>query len=143
MALRCAPPACRNPEKERNEEKNSCHAMVFRAGDWPAQCHEEGFAMCRTLIVLLLVMGLTAGPCRMAGATSRSPVARAAVVPHNLNEITLEQLDELPGIGPALAERIIAYRDEQGPFTRIEQLNEVKGIGERTLEKLRPYLTLD
>lgn len=99
--------------------------------------------MYRTLVVLLLFLGMIAAPCRIAGAASRPPAARLAVTPLNLNEITLEQLDELPGIGPALAERIIAYREEHGPFARIEQLNEVKGIGERTLEKLRPYLVLE
>jgi competence protein ComEA len=60
----------------------------------------------------------------------------------DLNEATAEQLDELPEIGPALAERIVAYRDQQGPFIRIEQLDEVKGVGPRILEKLRPLVTV-
>lgn len=66
----------------------------------------------------------------------------AAGAPLDLNQATPEQLDELPGIGPALAARIIAYRDEYGPFERIEQLGDVKGLGARTLEKLHPRLVL-
>ena len=51
-------------------------------------------------------------------------------------------LQTLPGIGPALAERIIAYRTEHGPFRTVEELLEVKGIGEATLEKLRQEVTV-
>jgi competence protein ComEA len=96
------------------------------------------------LVLLLLLLGMAAGGGGdRAFAASRDAAAPVAGTPLNLNESTPEQLDELPGIGPALAERIVAYRDANGPFTRIEQLNEVKGIGERTLAKLRPYLTLE
>lgn len=72
----------------------------------------------------------------------RAP-ARPVSAPLNLNEATVEQLDELPGVGPALAERIVVYRDEHGLFERVEQLGEVRGIGPRTLEKLRPLLVLE
>jgi len=100
--------------------------------------------MCRIIVVLLLFLGMFAGLCSgPVCAAKPTYAAHVADMPFNLNEITLEQLDQLPGIGPALAERIVAYRDEHGPFTRIEQLNEVKGIGARTLEKLRPYLILE
>ena len=47
----------------------------------------------------------------------------------------------LPGIGPAKAEAIAAYRTEHGPFRTVDQLMEVSGIGEATLEALRPYIT--
>ncbi|MHB8707420.1 MAG: ComEA family DNA-binding protein [Desulfuromonadales bacterium] len=76
-------------------------------------------------------------------AASDNPSPRAATAPLNLNDATIEQLDELPGVGPAMAGRIVAYRDENGPFKQVEQLDAVKGIGARTLEKLRPHLTLE
>jgi competence protein ComEA len=61
----------------------------------------------------------------------------------NLNEATQEDLEALPAIGPVLAGRIIAYRRQHGPFTRIDDLRQVSGIGPKNLENLRPYLTLD
>ena len=51
------------------------------------------------------------------------------------------ELERLPGIGPALASRIVADREQNGPFHGPEGLLRVRGIGPRTLERIRPYLT--
>ena len=61
----------------------------------------------------------------------------------NVNTADLETLDKLSGIGPALAERIIAYREEHGPFTEVEELLEVSGIGEVVLDGLRDQIVLE
>ncbi|MEZ7905151.1 MAG: helix-hairpin-helix domain-containing protein, partial [Aquiluna sp.] len=52
------------------------------------------------------------------------------------------QLESLPGIGPALAGRILAYRDEIGSFASIEQLLEVTGIGSKLFEEIKGSITL-
>jgi competence protein ComEA len=62
--------------------------------------------------------------------------------PVSINAANAEELDSLPGIGPALAQRIISYRETQGPFTSIDQLGDVPGIGPSKLEQLRPLVTL-
>jgi len=60
----------------------------------------------------------------------------------NINSAGLDELQRLPGIGPAYAQRIVDYRTEHGRFTSVEQLDNVKGIGPKTLEKLRPFVSL-
>jgi len=61
----------------------------------------------------------------------------------NVNTADAEQLQLLPRIGPALAGRIIEFRDTNGPFASVGELVAVKGIGERSLERLEPYVTTD
>ena len=59
-----------------------------------------------------------------------------------LNRVTAEDLDRLPGIGPVMARRIIAYREVHGGFLTLDELKEVKGIKEKTFEKIKGYFTL-
>jgi competence protein ComEA len=60
----------------------------------------------------------------------------------NLNTATAEQLELLPNVGPALAQKIVDYRQQNGPFKSVDELDNVSGIGEKTLEKLRPLVTI-
>jgi len=60
----------------------------------------------------------------------------------NINTAGIGELDKLPGIGPALAERIIQYRNEHGLFQRPEDLKNVSGIGEKTYEKMASMITI-
>ena len=60
----------------------------------------------------------------------------------NINTAKKQNLVKLPKIGPVTAERIIRFRDDYGPFKSIDGLLKVKGIGPKTLEKLKPQITL-
>lgn len=60
----------------------------------------------------------------------------------NINTADAKELQELPGIGPVLAERIIQYRMEHGYFARPEDLKRVSGIGDKTFEKMAPMVTV-
>ena len=86
--------------------------------------------------------------CALAGLTVAQP-AGAAPSPAekteliDINTAGVAQLMSLPGIGEAIAKRIITFREEHGPFRRVEDLMRVKGIGEKSLERLRPLLTVN
>ena len=82
------------------------------------------------LILLCSVVALVAAPER------KKPPAK----PLNLNQATTEQLQQLPGIGPATAKAIVRFREKSGPFRRVEDLLAVRGITRRKLENLRPYV---
>jgi len=61
----------------------------------------------------------------------------------NINTAKEEDLIRLPGIGKVKAGRIIAYREEHGRFKDVDQLIEVKGIGKKTLERIRPLISIE
>ena len=73
---------------------------------------------------------------------SADPRALEAAEKIDLNAADSEALQALPGIGPALAGRIIAYRSAHGPFQSLDELLEVEGIGEETLAQIRPMLRI-
>ena len=60
----------------------------------------------------------------------------------DINAASAAELESLPGIGPALAGRIVAYREEHGAFSTVEELMNVSGIGERTFESLREMVVV-
>jgi competence protein ComEA len=72
-----------------------------------------------------------------AGAAGVGEVAGAKL---HLSTASAEQLDEIDGIGPTLAERIVEYRDAHGGFRSVQELAEVEGIGEKRLATLRDAL---
>lgn len=61
----------------------------------------------------------------------------------NVNSAALSELDLLPGIGPALAQRIIDYREAHGPFADIHDITEVSGIGESIFQNIQDLITTD
>jgi competence protein ComEA len=93
-------------------------------------------ALLCTLLTLLPAVA-TASPTAtllLAGPTLEGQV--------NLNTATAAQLDLLPGVGPATAEKILAYR-ERHPFHRPAQLMRIKGIGKKKFARIRAYLVVE
>ncbi len=84
---------------------------------------------------------------RRGTAPSESPRPRSAPtdVPSDtidLNRATTDELTRLPGVGPALARRIVDLRAAEGPFTQIDELGRVRGMSVRKVEKLRALVTI-
>lgn len=73
-----------------------------------------------------------------SGSSSGGSAGTAGSQPVNLNTATQAQLEELPGVGPVMAGKIIAWRTEHGRFSRIEELQEISGVGPKTYAKLAP-----
>lgn len=82
-------------------------------------------------------------PTNPPGATTTSAARPTAPnTPVNLNTATLDQLDSLPGVGPVLAQRILDFRTQNGPFTTVDQLQEVPGVGPKKFDSLKPHVAL-
>lgn len=73
----------------------------------------------------------------VVGATPTSAAGGSADAGINLNQATASQLEELPGVGPVLAQRIVQWRTANGPFRSVEELGEVSGIGDALLSQIR------
>jgi competence protein ComEA len=76
--------------------------------------------------------GVEPGSSTAAGQTARI----------NINTASVDELDRLPGIGPAIAQRVVEYRAEQGPFRTVDELARVSGISSAMVDELRPEISV-
>ena len=89
------------------------------------------------LSAALAAVALTAQPIVPPAAA-----AAAEAKPVDLNAAGSDELEAIPGIGKSLATRIVTFREKNGAFKSVDDLLKVQGIGEKSLEKLRPYVTV-
>jgi comEA protein len=104
----------------------------------------EGNVMKRYLLMMALLVAVSV-TCLLPISVfaAENPAAISAIETIHLNQATAEELQALPGVGPALSERIVLYRSEHGPFRSVDQLTEVKGVGQVKLAKFKERLTVD
>jgi len=76
----------------------------------------------------------------LAAAPKPAEAQKGPAAPVDLNTATPDALQAIPGIGEVIAERIVKWREANGPFHQVDDLMKVQGIGEKLLEKLRPYV---
>jgi competence protein ComEA len=96
--------------------------------------------------IAALAAAVTLGLAAPAAAEERVAAPRPVKVPAaeskvDVNAASETELATVPGIGASLARRIVAFREQHGPFVDVDGLLKVQGIGEKSLEKLRPDLT--
>jgi competence protein ComEA len=104
--------------------------------------HRRTSTLSLALLVLLALVGLAFGLQRPAHAASGHTIAAVQLQGQlNMNTATEQQWQLLPGIGPATAAKIVAYRQRR-PFRSLPQLMRIKGIGRKTFARIRPYLSL-
>ncbi len=96
------------------------------------------------LSMVCLIVTANAAPQRgTRGANEGARAGAASTTSVNINTAGVEELTSLPGIGPALAKRIVEYRTQHGPFKSVDDLVAVKGLGPKMLEKIRSRLSVD
>ena len=95
--------------------------------------------MRRMIAAVMVALALGAG---VAAAQGSSAAKTTAVEVVNLNTATVGQLETLPGIGPATAQRILEYRTKSGGFKKIEELMNIRGIGEASFLKIKPLVSI-
>ena len=92
--------------------------------------------------MLGIVAALTLFMALAAPAGAAAPSAAAAPDKININTAGVDEFVALPGIGRAYAERIVEYRQKNGPFKKVEELMNVRGVGEKNFLKLKPQITV-
>ena len=88
----------------------------------------------RALLCFSLLLFLSAS----LSANKKKPPAK----PVNINSATSEELQQVPGIGPATAQKILQMRKSYGPFKSVDDLLAIRGLGQKRLDKMRKYLTV-
>ena len=100
------------------------------------------FSRLQLVTALVLVFAL-AGVAPATASPAAAPKAGASETrPVDINTADTAALESVPGIGKSLSQRIIAFREKNGPFQSVDDLLKVQGVGEKSIQKLRPYLTV-
>ncbi len=92
----------------------------------------------RKVLVVVLCMGILLGSVSLVQLSAQTKNKKKV----NINTASLSELQTLPRIGPKVAQRIINYRKEHGPFKRVEDIMKVRGIGERTFLRIKDLITV-
>jgi len=107
----------------------------------PKYSRKEIFVL-SVLIAALVVINAVNFINRRKLDKSLTMVIEEGRAPVSLNSAGSSDLEDLPGIGPALAERIIAFRTECGGYRNLDELKKVKGVGEKLFQKILPFIKL-
>lgn len=107
----------------------------------------KGLRSCTLMMALVLLcciapISIFAQDKQVQGEPSEQ-VQQSTVEKININTATKADLEKLPGIGPTIAERIINYREQNGPFKAIEEIKNVQGIGDKKFEAMKDLISVE
>ena len=91
---------------------------------------------------LILCLGISLAMVPPTAMAQKNSTQLSTSEKVNLNTATVDELQTIPGIGPAMAKRVVEYRTKAGKFTKIEDILNVKGIGEKLFQKMKDRLTV-
>jgi competence protein ComEA len=132
-----APDVYRLPDGARIKD------VIVAAGGFSADADPEAINLAARIAdaqqIKVPRQGEAVAPASAAPADASVPAGGGLI---NLNSATVADLDTLPGIGSAIAQRIVDYRIANGPFKSIDDLRNVKGIGAALFEKIAPLVTI-
>ncbi|PYU92733.1 MAG: hypothetical protein DMG08_12015 [Acidobacteria bacterium] len=124
--------AVRGGEAEGISPFETIHGIAYR-GERKMTLRKKNLAW-----VVLLALGLSLTPAVTLAQKAKPPSTEKV----NLNNATEDQLQTLPGVGPAMAKKIIEYRSKNGKFSKIEDILNVKGIGEKKFQRMKDRLVV-
>ena len=129
--------AVRRPGLYRLAEGKRVADAVARAGGATAKADTAAINLAAPLADGIQVLVPSRVVVAAGSAAAGSEAAPASAGPVSLSSATVEQLDELPGVGPVTAQKIVDYRAEHGGFRSVDDLDAIPGIGPARLEQLR------
>ena len=142
-----ATPAPGTPaEPESTQPSSPVETLAEPRVQAPTASAEEGTVIpAEKHVSVALAPALSPTQPAHAGFSLATQLPPATILPEriNLNTATTAQLDALPGVGPALAERIVEFREQQGPFASVEDLKKVQGAKKALVTALKEYLFVD
>ncbi len=94
------------------------------------------------MIALIVMTGFSIVNLEKLHAASKTGATAQELVVVNVNQADGAELQKLRGVGPSVAEAIMKYRSENGPFKQVEDLTKVRGIGSAKLEKMKNQISL-
>jgi competence protein ComEA len=118
---------------------------LTQAGDVTIHADARSLNLARRLNDGEQIYVLTVGeatPTPLPASGKAAPTATKVSGKININTATLAELDTLPGIGPAIAQRIIDYRTQSGDFKTIEDVKKVRGIGDALFSQIKDLITV-
>jgi competence protein ComEA len=119
---------------------------IAAAGDLTAEADLSTVNLARRLrdgelIVILAIPGPGSTPMVPSTGTDDGATTDGSLAKININTATTEQLEALPGVGEVIAARIVAYREQNGPFRSVDDLIHVEGISDRVIDRIRELVT--